>query len=109
DGSIWDELKYATTGLETDRKPLTGRIERGDIVLDYGTIPLPDGSTLWSWVDVTAPSRMEHALRERAEALEAADRLKTGFMSNVSYELRTPLTNIIGFGESLILGIAGPL
>ena len=48
-------------------------------------------------------------MRERAEALEAADRLKTGFMSNVSYELRTPLTNILGFSESLSLGIAGEL
>jgi len=31
----------------------------------------------------------------------AADRLKNQFISHVSYELRTPLTNIIGFGELL--------
>jgi signal transduction histidine kinase len=64
---------------------------------------------LLTYVDVTDSSRIENALRERAEALEAADRLKTGFMSNVSYELRTPLTNIVGFAESLSLGIAGEL
>ena len=30
-------------------------------------------------------------------------------MSNVSYQLRTPLTNIIGYSEALTLGIAGEL
>jgi signal transduction histidine kinase len=48
-------------------------------------------------------------LRERNEALEAADRLKTGFMSNVSYELRTPLNSILGFASMLSAGLAGEL
>jgi signal transduction histidine kinase len=48
-------------------------------------------------------------LTERAEALEAADRLKTAFISHVSYELRTPLTNIIGFSELLASPVAGHL
>jgi signal transduction histidine kinase len=41
--------------------------------------------------------------------LEAADRLKTAFISHVSYELRTPLTNIIGFSELLASPVPGPL
>jgi signal transduction histidine kinase len=110
DDIVWDELKYAMTSLDTGRKSLKGRLNRPDgLALEYAFVPLPDGNTLLTYVDVTDSSRIENALRERAEALEAADRLKTGFMSNVSYELRTPLTNIVGFAESLSLGIAGEL
>ena len=86
------------------------RLKRPDgMVLISPPCRSPDGNTLLTYVDVTDSARIENALRERAEALEAADRLKTGFMSNVSYELRTPLTNILGFAESLSLGIAGEL
>ena len=110
DGLHWDEVKYGVTGLDAGRKELKGRITRPDgKVLDFASAPLPDGNTLLTYVDVTDNFRMENALRERAEALEAADRLKTGFMSNVSYQLRTPLTSIIGMSEALTLGIAGEL
>jgi signal transduction histidine kinase len=106
----WDEFKYAVTALDTSRRPLKGRLTRKDgLVLEFASVPLPDGNTLITYVDVTDSSRIERALRERTEALEAADRLKTGFMSKVSYELRTPLTNILGFAESLSLGMAGEL
>ena len=53
--------------------------------------------------------RYERALLERNEALIAADRLKSQFISHVSYELRTPLTNIIGFSELLESPRTGPL
>ena len=66
-------------------------------------------STLLTYLDVTDSKKAERALIERDEALEAADRLKTAFISHVSYELRTPLTNIIGFSELLASPIAGPL
>ena len=61
----------------------------------------PTAARCSPYVDVTDTKRVERALIERNEALEAADRLKTAFISHVSYELRTPLTNIIGFSELL--------
>ena len=72
-------------------------------------MPLPDGNALFTMVDVTDSTRIQEALRERATALEQADRVKTDFVANVSYELRTPLTSIGGFAEMLAEGYAGKL
>ncbi len=76
---------------------------------DFAAIPLPDGNALLIMLDVTDSRRMESALRERNEALEVADKFKTAFLSRMSYELRTPLTSIGGFGEMLQAGYAGKL
>jgi signal transduction histidine kinase len=48
------------------------------------------------------------AVREIAE-LKARDQLKTQFISNISHDLRTPLTAIITHAEILRDGILGPL
>lgn len=78
------------------------RLERADdSVIDMITVPLPDGATLITYTDVTDSTLVERSLRERNEALQEADRLKTEFLANVSYELRSPLTSIIGFSEML--------
>jgi signal transduction histidine kinase len=101
DPSLWQSLRSAVTGLE-GREPVSGRFERNDgSVLDCATVPLPDGGTLVTFQDVTDTVNVERALRERNDALEAADDLKNEFVHHVSYELRTPLTNIIGFAHLL--------
>jgi signal transduction histidine kinase len=44
---------------------------------------------------------VERALTEKNEALEKVSRLREDFVHHVSYELRSPLTNIIGFAQLL--------
>src|SRR5262249_39330196 len=93
-----------------NREPVVGRLERPDgNVVDCATMPLPDGATLVTFQDVTDTVNVERALRERNEALETADRLKIDFVHHVSYELRSPLTNIIGFAHFLGDPVTGSL
>ena len=73
------------------------------------TMPLPDGATMLTFQDITDTENVERALRERNEALEAADQMKVDFVHHVSYELRSPLTNIIGFADLLTDSSTGPL
>ena len=102
DDSHWRQLRASVSAFGGERETGSGRIERPDgTVVDYASVPLPDGATLFTYVDVTDSWRIEQALRDRNEALLAADRLKTAFISHVSYELRAPLTNIIGFADLL--------
>ena len=101
DDALWQRLRGTVTAIE-GRDSVTGRLERRDgSVVDLVTIPLPDGATLVTFLDVTDTINVERALIERNEALEAADKLKADFVHHVSYELRSPLTTIIGFAHLL--------
>jgi signal transduction histidine kinase len=105
---VWDQLIQAIVAGVGARD--MGDVERSDrSVLSLSTSPLPDGATLVTFNDVTDRFRIENALRDRNEGLEAADRLKSDFIKHVSYELRTPLNTILGFSEHLASGVPGPL
>lgn len=82
---------------------------RNSRVLEIETSPLADGGVLVAFYDVTDSQAVEQALRERAQALEAVDRLKSEFLGIISYELRTPLTTILGFADMLRAEAAGPV
>ena len=64
-------------------------------VCHLGALPLPDGGTLLTYRDVTDTKKAERALIDRNEALEDGRRIKTAFISHVSYELarRSPTSS----------------
>ena len=103
----WDDLSWGVhkekmVARMMGRDNTTGQLELANAtVVDYANVPLPDGAMLLSYLDVTAATRVEQALRQRAEALGEADRLKTEFIAHVSHEVRTPLTTVMGFADML--------
>ena len=103
DRAFWGELKARVADPDPQvRAPIAGEIRSSDRrVLAFQTRPLPDGATLIGFDDITATRELEQAVAERSAALAEAQRLKRDFVGNVSYELRTPLTTIIGYSELL--------
>ncbi|WDI30477.1 PAS-domain containing protein [Hyphococcus flavus] len=103
-GDAFDALRRCVVSKShEDRKPIEIReIKLVDgRTLAVGTEPLPDGATLARFLDVTDSKEREKELKERNAILENADRLKSKFVDHVSYQLRTPLSTIIGFSEML--------
>ncbi|HKY80067.1 MAG TPA: PAS-domain containing protein [Sphingobium sp.] len=101
------ELVRAAT---VERKQRVGHVGFADgRIFEFAAIPLPDGNALFTMLDVTDSRRVEQVLRDRNDALEQADKIKTAFVTNMSYELRTPLTTIAGFAEMMSAGYAGEL
>jgi signal transduction histidine kinase len=109
DARVWESLIQAIVSGGGAAREL-GEIERNDrTIVALALSPLPDGAILATFTDITDRFRIEHALHERNDALEAADRLKSDFIKHVSYELRTPLNSILGFAELLDKGVPGVL
>ncbi|UIJ47427.1 PAS-domain containing protein [Sphingomonas cannabina] len=105
--SLIGELVRSATA---ERQQRGGRVSFADgRHFEFAAVPLPDGNALLTMLDITDSRRIERALTDRNEALEEADRVKTQFVANMSYELRTPLTSIKGFAELLHGGYAGEL
>jgi signal transduction histidine kinase len=93
-----------------ERQQRSGRLAlKNGRHFEFAAVPLPDGNALFTMLDISDSRRVESVLRERADALEEANKVKATFVANMSYELRTPLTSISGFAEMLQQGFGGPL
>ncbi len=107
--SPWSDFVAAVTGFD-ERSDHRGQTElRNGIVLQHTIVHLPNGHVMLTFVDVTDSVNIARALKDKNEALQRADQIKNEFVQHISYELRSPLTNIIGFTELLLLPVTGPL
>ncbi len=50
-------------------------------------------------------AELARAMNNMAQSLEALDKMRTSFMANVSHDLRTPMTTISGFIDSILDGV----
>ena len=106
-GSLIREMVRSAT---LERQQRSGRLAlKNGRHFEFAAVPLPDGNALFTMLDISDSRRVESVLRERADALEEANKVKAAFVANMSYELRTPLTSISGFAEMLQQGFGGPL
>ena len=110
DPEAWAALRTAVAGLHDRRTIAELRLScRDGSIVDCTAAPLPDGATLLTFTDTTASVNVERALTDRNQALLEAEQLRNDFVHHVSYELRSPLTNIIGFIQLLGDGTVGSL
>ncbi|TAL01769.1 MAG: PAS domain-containing sensor histidine kinase [Rhodospirillaceae bacterium] len=95
DPNIWARHRgVMLTALDADRERATqqGRVIRSDgSVLEFVSVPLPDGGVLFCYNDVSAPERIAQTLRGKAEALSIMEKLRTAFISHAADELQGPL------------------
>ena len=106
----WKRFAHMITSFDDERPSCQGMLElRTGLVLDFAVIPLSNAQTMLTFVNITDSVRVSRALTEKNEALRKADALKNDFVQHVSYELRSPLTNIIGFADLLKTPTMGEL
>lgn len=100
--------KYRKLRTEFQNKTAAGEpcfaVHSAQLIVDKRGNPLHIEGTL---LDITERKHREKAMRERLrerrekELAKASTEGKSQFLKNMSYEIRTPLTAIIGFSESL--------
>jgi signal transduction histidine kinase len=111
DRNVWTTIKSRVTNPSPEFRQQDQGVMRtsNDRTITWITQPLPNGATLVAFMDVTAARKVESALKDKNEALQAADKLKNEFVQNVSYQLRSPLTTIVGYAELLESEMPGAL
>ncbi len=108
-----DQRTYLQTQIRAmvnNRKPIKGDLAlQNNRHITYSGTLLPDGSALLTLIDMTDTRTKQKALEDSNAALGRFNEMRSRFIENTSYELRTPLTSIMGFAEMLEQGFLGDL
>lgn len=93
----WENFKSRIRAKIIDRsQKKEGRIKLfDDVVYDYSYTPLPDGSNLLTFLDISDRYQIEKSLIERSEALELAHSLKSDFIATVYQGVKYPLRRVL--------------
>lgn len=107
--------KNADIMTENDRKV----IESGEIIIDEEVVSTTDNTpltffivkmplkndlseiigTIGSSIDITNKKKMEAELRQAKMKSEAANQAKSKFIANMSHDIRTPLSGVVGMSK----------
>ena len=96
-------LKGETIRKEVERPLLEGSMQWLDVM--YHPIHDEDGKViqvLTNLMDITERKRAEISIRDAGNQAQALSRLKSGILSNLSHEMRTPLNGIMGVTNLLL-------
>jgi signal transduction histidine kinase len=103
-------LQMQMRAMVNNRRPVDGELAlQNGRYLSYSGTLLPDGSALLTLIDTTDTRTKQKALEDSNAALARFDEMRSRFIENTSYELRTPLTSIMGFAEMLEKGFLGDM
>lgn len=93
----WNNFTHRIRAKIIDRSATKeGRIKLyDDVVYDFSSTPLPDGSSLLTFLDVSDRYRIEKNLLERSEALELAHGIKSDYISMIHHGIKYPLRGIL--------------
>jgi signal transduction histidine kinase len=104
------DLQMQIRTMVNSRKPISGELALAhNRYITYSGTLLPDGSALLTLIDTTDTRTKQKALEDSNVALARFNEMRSRFIENTSYELRTPLTSIMGFAEMLEKGFLGDL
>ncbi|MGM0442664.1 MAG: PAS domain S-box protein [Fibrobacterota bacterium] len=79
------------------------RIRSGELLwVDLTAVRLSDDLYIGFHEDVTGRKKLERALIKEKQRAEEANRAKNRFLANITHEIRTPLSAVIGFSELLL-------
>lgn len=100
--SPWDGFVSDTTGFDDERRDRQGvvTLESG-MSLNYSVVFLPNGHTMFVFKDVTDSVNVRKAFEDKINS----EHINQKMLANLSFELRRPINNIVGFSEIIRSGL----